>query len=591
MSNTTTSPNLDAIVEKVINASVADPFVLKKGGLFYKKNKKNNNGEHEEELEWLSSPISPVAHIRDIEGKDHSILFIANDGERNHDLFLPRKTMARWGELSDILLSIGLDISLYPDKQKLLQTYLLKVKPSKKMILVDKAGWHGNRYILPSGEVLGTVKFGEEGIYVKAEKHIKGIGEKGSVSSWQSNVLPLCVDNTRLIFSLGVAFSSLCVGLIEGESCIYNLKGPSSKGKSKCLRVGISVLGSPEYMQNWRATDNGLEGLCCARHHTLLALDEMGQFDGKDLGAVAYMIANGSGKERSKSDTTARPAKTWTTTVLSTAEVGLESHMLSSGKKVKAGQLIRALDVPAIVENGNGCFDNIHDSLNGREFADKIDRACADHYGLAGRAFIEFIVAGNIEEHKQYLKIEIKNFVDQFAKDCDGQVMRAASKFGLICASLKLAARSGVLGDYFTDDMINNSIVSCFQSWLENRGTSGDSETQKLVEQVKGLLNENMEGKFLEINAKDPCDKAGVKTLWGYKKGTTYYIFPRAFTNYICKDFELHQAIEILTKEGLLIPGRTTSSKTHRFPAHPIKPDRFYEIKFKGEGETKGESS
>ncbi len=50
-----------------------------------------------------------------------------------------------------------------------------------------------------------------------------------------------------------------------------------STGKSTVLRVASSVWGGFDYLQSWRATSNGLEGIAAAHNDSLLCLDEIGE--------------------------------------------------------------------------------------------------------------------------------------------------------------------------------------------------------------------------------------------------------------------------------------------------------------------------
>jgi putative DNA primase/helicase len=59
-----------------------------------------------------------------------------------------------------------------------------------------------------------------------------------------------------------------------------------------------SVFGDEHFKQSWRATSNGLEGASAMANDSLLALDEISECDPKEIGAVVYALANGSGKQR-----------------------------------------------------------------------------------------------------------------------------------------------------------------------------------------------------------------------------------------------------------------------------------------------------
>ena len=56
------------------------------------------------------------------------------------------------------------------------------------------------------------------------------------------------------------------------------------------------------FKRTWRNTSNALESVALAHCDALLCLDEMGQVDAKEAGQVSYMLANGSGKGRSRAE-------------------------------------------------------------------------------------------------------------------------------------------------------------------------------------------------------------------------------------------------------------------------------------------------
>ena len=50
----------------------------------------------------------------------------------------------------------------------------------------------------------------------------------------------------------------------------------------------------------------------------------------------------------------------WRLLFLSAGEVGLAQHIRDAGKKSKAGQAVRLVDIPADAGQGHGIFDTLH---------------------------------------------------------------------------------------------------------------------------------------------------------------------------------------------------------------------------------------
>jgi len=555
-------------------------YTVEESGLYYDPEKKiakigepEREGEPEKESKIrICSPIWPEAHLRNKDGKDHSLLLRVHDGEKEHLWAMPRRLITKINDILDVLLDFGQDVPTHQKKREHLQTFLNKAKPSKRLRCVDKAGWHGQQYVFPNGQVIGPGKDGE-GVYPLNDICPRGVETRGSLQEWQVKILRLCKGNSRLIFCIGTAFASLC--LIDEDSGGFNFKGRSSIGKTKCLRVGISPIGSRDYQRSWKTTANGLEGVCALHNDSLLPLDEFGQQEADEAGEIAYMVSSGIGKQRASRDGSARDPRTWRVMVLSTGEVGLESHMHEGRKKVRAGQLARITDIPADAGKGFGCFENLHELANGGDFADELDRLCSQYYGTAGRAFVEKIVEYGVENARRDIRFAADGFVAEKAFNYDGQVKRVARRFGLVYAALVLATKLGVTPG-LSEEESKEAVSSCYKAWLDDRGTGGAMETHTLIEQVIGMLQENEEGKF--VNKNDPFDEKRIRnTIWGYREGAIFYVFPKAFKE-ICVGYE--DAAKILIEEKLLLPGSDgKSSQSLRIQAHcKSGKSRFYVI-------------
>lgn len=73
-----------------------------------------------------------------------------------------------------------------------------------------------------------------------------------------------------------------------------------------------------------------MEALAASRNDSLLILDAMGQVDGKEVGVIAYMLANGQPKLRMSDNITLRKLPSWRLLFLSTGETNLADHMAAA---------------------------------------------------------------------------------------------------------------------------------------------------------------------------------------------------------------------------------------------------------------------
>ncbi len=178
-----------------------------------------------------------------------------------------------------------------------------------------------------------------------------------------------------------------------GDSGGFNLRGTSSSGKTTALRAAASVYGGTGYVCQWRATANGLEAIAEAHSDCLLILDELAQIDASEAGECAYLLGNGTGKNRMAKSLSAPPPKEWRLLFLSAGEISLSEHMLEAGKHAKAGQELRLADLPADAGAGMGIIETLHGHADSGAIANHIRDATARHHGHAGTAWLDGIVA------------------------------------------------------------------------------------------------------------------------------------------------------------------------------------------------------
>jgi putative DNA primase/helicase len=164
------------------------------------------------------------------------------------------------------------------------------------------------------------------------------------------------------------------------ENGMLHFRGGSSSGKSTLLYAAASVWWAPEGVRRWRSTDNGLEGIAERANSMLLALDELAEIDGSAADKAVYMLGNGQGKSRAKSNGQLGQAAHWQLMMLSSGEISLRQKLQEAGRTAQAGQAVRALDIAADQQTF-GAFDDLHDCEDGRVFSDALRDAAAAHYG------------------------------------------------------------------------------------------------------------------------------------------------------------------------------------------------------------------
>jgi uncharacterized protein (DUF927 family) len=297
---------------------------------------------------------------------------------------------------------------------------------------------------------------------------------RGSLRDWQAGVGRLASGHALPALAISVALAGPLLHLAGQEGGGIHIFGGSSKGKTTLLQMAATVWGkgtSPGYVRAWRATANGLEGAAASASDTALVLDELGVVDAREAQAAIYGLANGCGKARAARDGSLREPKSWRVLILSTGEIPIETKLSEEkGRRARAGQLVRMLDIPADRGMGFGVFDHAGPEDDPGKLAKACKDAAISAYGTAGPAFVRRIIAENADEVGNVLRDMSRSFIETTVPDgADGQVERAAQRLGLIAAAGELAASWDIVP-------WQEGQVRAAAAWPLNNGSKGVAE-------------------------------------------------------------------------------------------------------------------
>lgn len=344
----------------------------------------NSKGEQPSPI-WVCSSLEILAITRDHDNENHGKLlrFYDYDGIE-HRWPMPLELLAGDGAAyRQALLSGGLQINEGRVGRELLNRYIQSENPKARMRCVNTLGWYQQQlYVLPS-ETIGQCS-DEEVIFQARMPLADHHACRGTLLGWQKNVAMYCVDNSRLSFCVSVGFAAPLLELLGEENGGFNLRGPSSGGKTTALKVALSIYGGEKMLQSWRATANGLESIAALHNDCLLCLDELGKLEAKIAGEIAYFLVNGGGKQRSDKSGFARKKQAWRLFFLSSGEVGLPDLIRQSGQKVRGGHEVRVVDIPAFTGQ-YGVFEHLHFFPSGDAFSRMLCANAEKYHGTAGR--------------------------------------------------------------------------------------------------------------------------------------------------------------------------------------------------------------
>ncbi|MHB1799094.1 MAG: DUF927 domain-containing protein [Vulcanimicrobiaceae bacterium] len=504
---------------------------------------------------WICDPLTIEAVTRDDQGGEWGRLLVFRDQDHHEKRWaMPMRMLAAGGEeLRSELLAAGLRISTTPAARNHLGAYISREHPSNKARCVSRTGWQGEAFVLPR-ETLGDSEQ-ERVIYQSNSLEGVALGQAGTLDGWIANVSTPCAGNSRLALAVAAGFAAPCLGLLGTEGGGVHLRGGSSTGKTTALQVAASMYGSPSYLRTWRATDNGLEGVAALHSDLLLVLDEISQLEPRHAGQVAYLLANGQGKGRSRRDGTPRAITTWRTLFLSAGEVGLGDLVNESGGKVRAGQEVRVLDIPADAGAGLGLFETLPAGMTPGAFADSLKVSAAKHYGHALPAFLRALVADPARSRDTLRALTDALGAELVPPDANGQVRRVAARFALIGAAGEMATAWGLTG--WGSGEAEGATRTCFAAWLSARGTAGASEPAAMLAQVRAFLEAHGESRFTPWQADDHAPRTVNRA--GYRRqtenGPEYFIEREAFRNEVCKGHDHAAVARVLAERGALTAG------------------------------------
>jgi putative DNA primase/helicase len=556
-----------------------------------------------------TTPATHIAGLFDIEamtrngdGNGWGLLLKWKDPDgRDHSFVLQRELLAGDGlEARRILTSQGFYIAPNPFARAKFNAFLLQVKSPNRALSTESVGWNGNAFVLPDECIGGNA---DERLLLQNATQDHPFKQSGTIEEWQQSVARLAVGNSRLVLAISMAFVGPLLGPCSEEGGGIHLEGSSSIGKTTALHAGGSVWGkggANGFVKSWRATANGLEGTCLNHSDTFLCLDEMAQITPRDAGEAAYMLANGSGKSRSRTDGLARKTARFRVMFLSSGEIGLADKVAEDnrGKRQTAGQAVRVVDIPADAGAGLGLFEELHGLESGKAMSKTIVDATTKFYGTAGRAFLAAIVPEIEEIKRNTIQVTAMFCKDNVPEGADGQVARVAQRFGLIAFAGELAISKGIL-PWEAGEAVK-AAETCFKAWIARRGHSGSAEAHGGVEAVRDFLQKHGMSRFVpaweeqemarkheelvRINLEagngarppaplrppiPPREACGFRRMVGDDLGWEFYVNDAGWAE-MCAGFNPKTLAKTLIEIGVLLPGTDKGRiKTlHTIPGH-----------------------
>ena len=593
-------------VDSTLDANKGTPygrFIVKPDAVYLQTEDKDG---HTEET-YFSTRLAPIGIARTSNGDKFTLILELTDLDRKTKIWtLPQELIYRSGGDEARVQFVNLGGAFGPGTRErsqftdLLKSFIRYPRKLDRIILAERTGWltkgEHRAFVLPQ-ETIGAI--GKESVILPnpgdgAPDYSVG----GTLEDWRARIGCYCAGNSRLLFAASLPFAAGLLSLTGVEGGGFNIVGRSGDGKTTAMHVAASVAGPPEgLVKTCDNTANAFESTAVQHNDACLFMDELGQAHPEQIGQVVYKLAGGVGRGRADQYGNARDRRLWRILFLTTGETDLATMTASTGKRSFTGQELRLADIEADAGQGMGIFEQIHSMSGPAALADHLRNTAGRVHGAPLREYLERLLKGMNNPEQCSILL---NWIATIQKDfmlsalppaACGQVHRVAVRFALVAAGGELATHYGLTG--WSSGDVTDAVLTCFNAWLQRRGTAGQGEAEQLLNQVAEFFERHGESRFSLIGTKS---KQPTLNRAGFRRTVTkgmdtenivyeYFVLPETFKRELCSGFEPRWAAQVLIeKEMLKIGNDKRPQSLQRLPG--MGPTRCYHFQLpEGEDE------
>ncbi len=439
-----------------------------------------------------------------------------HDNEYHQRAIKAGRMHSRGNELAQELADAGLPV--IPGKEMALLRYLAAFHPDARLIAATSTGWTEEAFVLPE-QIVGETE-GERIVFQPAAYHAAAdaIYAQGTHDEWCRYIAKPASNNPLLRFAISTSLAAPLRHLSNIEAGGFHYYARTSLGKTTLLQTSASVWGNGSdpnqvggdnvYLQRWNATRNGMEGIAEAYNDLPLIIDEIGEGDGHDFGKMIYQLMGGTGRGRADRTGAARKRRHWRAWVISAGEVPVSTYIDESGQKVRGGQLVRLIDIPA-----ESIFPDA-------AAADHMKDACSRYFGTAGPAFVKKIIDDGIDTVREELK-QIDAVAEQIGSTDTIEVRRVRKRFALSAIAGEMAIKMGILP--WSQGAALDACKHVFNLWRKDSDIAM-SDAERGIANVRNFIFKHGPSRFEGDDIHLP-----VRDRAGWHRDGYYHFTPVAF--------------------------------------------------------------
>lgn len=564
--------------------AASDPDLLKpriesrQDGVYWvEPNTDKQTGEIINRESWLCSPLQVIGTGRDDKDQFLILRWQAWGSDSETTQAIP---LADIGEREGwrTLKAGGVNVTTKSGLRAILADWLQRNGSREVWRVAHATGWQCGAYIMPDGEIIGTPD--KPVLFNGRSSAAAGYTCRGSAESWRQNVGALAVGNYSMMTGIAAALAAPLIGLAGADGFGIHFYEQSSAGKTTTANVASSLYGNPDQLRlTWYGTALGLANEAAAHNDALMPLDEVGQgADPVSVSQSAYALFNGVGKLQGAKEGGNRDLKRWRTVAISTGEMDLETFIAMAGRKAKAGQLVRLLNIPL------SKAVRFHQHANGKQHADALKDAYQNHHGAAGREWITWL-ASNQQQAAEAVREAEARWRSLIPAEYGEQVHRVGARFAILEAALLL----GRVITGWNEQTCRDAVQHSYNAWVREFGT-GNKEHQQIIAQCEAFLNANGYSRFAPF----PYDPQSlpIRDMAGYRASgnhdddpIVFYTFPSTFEQEIASGFNPKQFARVLVESGMLTPPASGRGYQRKSPRINKRQYNVYVIQYRPEDE------
>jgi hypothetical protein len=453
-------------------------FVAREDGLWFVE-KQTTKGGHVVEVptRLTFEPFQVAGRLVPIDGDNQRGLLVRL-GER--EVTVPRANVATEADVAKWLADHGVR---FDSRRKGLLSLYFSAADATPIRAYTRNGWQRD-----GAFVIGDTIISGEGRVMITDTFVSRFEQKGDFEQWRRDVLPLARMKPGWLFGVLEGLSSPLLGIVGSATGYgFNLTGRSSIGKTVALQASANVWGRPDAtgcLKSFNTTLNAIEGLAEGHSDIGLPLDEMKKGDPRVIRDAVYLLANGRGKERMKSNADMIRQRNWRVNTLVSSEKTVEDLFDAEGQHQAAGQVVRFIDVQAESLLPELPLDEVK----------RFERVLFDCYGVAGPEFVRRLLAmPDGEAYRMWGEATRALYAG-----ADARIERAAAGFALLIVAGRIM------------EIEIEVVRQVFVEWLATGVEAALDDNLMILRAIRDHVDTNLASSILPLaDEDDEWDKTG----------------------------------------------------------------------------------